>query len=98
MFSLKLVLKAKGVRKPAPSKHPGLAVANLKYTTNFVDTFYPTNNTFSLSEDKAGYAIGGGVEWRFAPHWLLRGEYLYLSFESINSTGTQNRRRKPSRH
>jgi len=66
----------------------GLAVANLKYTTNYVETFYPTNNTFSLSEDKAGYAIGGGVEWRFAPHWLLRGEYLYLNFESINSIGT----------
>jgi outer membrane immunogenic protein len=66
----------------------GLAVAHLKYTANFIDTFYPTNNTFSFSEYKAGYAIGGGAEWRIAPHWLLRGEYLYMNFDSIDGTGT----------
>ena len=59
----------------------GLAVAHLKYTANFVDTFYPTNNTFSFNEYKPGWALGGGAEWRFAQHWLVRGEYLYMSFE-----------------
>jgi outer membrane immunogenic protein len=66
----------------------GLAVAHLKYTANFIDTYYPTNNTFSFNEYKPGYAIGGGAEWRIAPHWLLRGEYLYMNFDSIDGTGT----------
>lgn len=66
----------------------GLAVAHLKYTANFVDTFYPTNNTFSFNEYKPGWALGGGAEWRFAQHWLVRGEYLYMSFDSVGGTGT----------
>ena len=26
-----------------------------------------------------GYALGGGVEWRFAPSWTLKAEYLYAN-------------------
>jgi len=74
----------------------GLGIAHIKYTATYTDTFYPspTNNsatasggTSTFSSDKAAFAFGGGVEWRVAPHWLLRGEYLHMNFGSINGTG-----------
>jgi len=65
----------------------GLAVANFKYNATYTDTFYPSVSTVSLSQTKAGYALGGGVEWRVAPHWLLRGEYLYMSFDKVSGNG-----------
>ena len=64
----------------------GLAVAELKYTSVFTDNFYPGNSTASLSETKAGYALGGGLEWRWDSHWMLRGEYLYMQFDNISGT------------
>lgn len=64
----------------------GLAVAHLKYNSTFTDTWYPGGSNVAISKDKLGYAIGGGVEWRVAPRWLLRGEYLYLNFDHIDGT------------
>jgi len=65
----------------------GLAVTRLKYTATYIDTFYPSTSINSFNATKAGYAIGGGAEWRIAPHWLLRGEYLYMSFSPVEGTG-----------
>ena len=65
----------------------GVALANVSYSANFVDTFYPTNNTFPFSRTKATAALGAGAEWRVAPHWLVRGEYLYMNFGSVGGTG-----------
>jgi len=38
----------------------------------------------SLSETKTrtGWTAGGGMEVMFAPHWSVKGEYLYRSFSS----------------
>ena len=33
--------------------------------------------TGSFSETRAGWTVGGGLEWMFAPQWSLKGEYLY---------------------
>jgi opacity protein-like surface antigen len=41
----------------------------------------------SLSQTKPGLALGGGAEWRIAEHWLLRGEYLYMMFDTIKGSG-----------
>src|SRR5262249_359016 len=49
----------------------GGAYSRLKYSANFVDTFYPTNNTFSFGNDAWGWVLGAGAEWRFADHWML---------------------------
>jgi outer membrane immunogenic protein len=65
----------------------GVAVSHLTYSANFVDTFYPSNITNSFSKDAAGWVIGGGVEFRLAERWLLRGEYLHMDFGSINGSG-----------
>jgi outer membrane immunogenic protein len=34
----------------------GLAVAHQSYSANFIDTFYPTNNTFTFGNTTAGFA------------------------------------------
>jgi outer membrane immunogenic protein len=42
-----------------------------------------------LSENNrwdAGWTIGGGFEWMFAPQWSLKAEYLYVDFDSISTT------------
>jgi outer membrane immunogenic protein len=44
-----------------------------------------TNNTDGFSQEighwRTGWNIGGGLEWAFADHWTIRGEYIYDSFE-----------------
>jgi outer membrane immunogenic protein len=66
----------------------GAALAHLKYRANFIDTFYPTNNTFNFSRDALGWALGGGAEARFAQHWLIRAEYLHMDFAHVSGVGT----------
>ena len=36
--------------------------------------------TISDSKVLSGWTAGAGAEWMFAPHWSLKGEYLYRSF------------------
>jgi len=66
----------------------GIAVTSEKYKANFVDTFYPTNNTFSFSRTIGGPVLGAGAEIRFADHWLVRAEYLYMQFDGVHGAGT----------
>jgi outer membrane immunogenic protein len=35
----------------------------------------------SGSHNIVSYAVGGGVEWAFADHWSVKGEYLYLGLQ-----------------
>jgi outer membrane immunogenic protein len=32
----------------------------------------------------AGWTVGGGLEWAFAPHWSFKTEYLYYDLGSLN--------------
>jgi outer membrane immunogenic protein len=65
----------------------GAAVAGLKYSTNYVDTFYPSNVTSLFSNDAVGWAVGGGAEWRVSQNWMLRGEYLHIEFDGFGGNG-----------
>lgn len=65
----------------------GLALATLKYNATYIDTFYPSVSSVSLSQTKPGLVLGAGAEWRVAQHWLLRGEYLYMSFDNVSGNG-----------
>lgn len=64
----------------------GLAVSNLRYSYGFADSNVPVfaNAATSLSSTKAGFAVGGGIDWQVAPHWTVRGEYLYVQFDSLS--------------
>jgi outer membrane immunogenic protein len=37
----------------------------------------------SLSDTRAGWTVGGGAEWMFAPHWSLKAEYLRYDLGSV---------------
>lgn len=40
------------------------------------------------SGTKAGWTLGGGGEWMFAPKWSLKAEYLYVDLGSRSATVT----------
>jgi outer membrane immunogenic protein len=44
----------------------------------------------SNSETMTGFAVGGGGEWAFNPHWSVKGEYLYVNFGGVSTTLTTN--------
>jgi outer membrane immunogenic protein len=41
--------------------------------------------TTSFGDTKTGFVVGGGVEWMFAPNWIVRAEYLYHQFSGSSS-------------
>jgi outer membrane immunogenic protein len=43
--------------------------------------------SFSSDEVKTGYALGGGIEWAFAPNWSLKSEYLYVNLGDNDFSG-----------
>ena len=65
----------------------GAAVAHLKYSTTYIDTFYPSTSVNNFSRDSLGWVLGGGIETRFWQHWMLRGEYLHMEFASPGGVG-----------
>jgi outer membrane immunogenic protein len=36
----------------------------------------------SESRTRAGWTVGGGLEWAFAPNWSAKVEYLHVAFEN----------------
>lgn len=40
----------------------------------------PSPVNASSSDFHFGFAVGGGLEWAFAPRWSVKGEYLYMDF------------------
>lgn len=68
----------------------GAAFAHIKFRQSFSDVCCtsPTPlTTFTTSSTKAGYAVGGGLEYAIANNWSLRGEYLYAGgFGSVGGS------------
>ena len=65
----------------------GLAVTELKYNNTFTDTFAAASENGSVSKTKAGWVVGGGVEYGITRNWSVKAEYLYMDFGSVSSTG-----------
>lgn len=38
------------------------------------------------NESHLGVAAGGGIEWMISEHWVVRAEYLFMSFGSVGHT------------
>src|SRR5262249_31313223 len=54
----------------------GLALTNVDYTTVFTDTFAAAHESNGKSGTEAGWAAGGGAEFKPGRHWSLKAEYL----------------------
>lgn len=69
----------------------GLAVTNIRYKENFFDTPpFPFGDieSSSVSSTRAGWTVGGGVEYALSNQWSAKLEYLYADFGSVSTTGT----------
>jgi outer membrane immunogenic protein len=64
----------------------GLAVTHVSYSSVFTDVETLLSSNASISQTRAGWAVGAGLEYRIAHNWSLRGEYLYADFGSISGT------------
>jgi len=62
----------------------GVAVTKLSHQSILADTF-GANENVTYSDTKSGWAAGGGIECAFLPNWTVRGEYLYVRFDSVSS-------------
>jgi outer membrane immunogenic protein len=66
----------------------GLAYGETKLQTAFAcATCVVPGNAVSLTDKwNVGWTVGAGVEWRFAPQWSVKAEYLYVDLGSISNT------------
>jgi outer membrane immunogenic protein len=65
----------------------GGAFGKVDYAANNFNGFtYATSVAFSKTQ--SGYVAGGGLEWKFAQHWALRGEYLFYRLNGASAVGT----------
>ena len=62
----------------------GLAVTNLNGAAFAFNDVLGTSEGASLSETKAGYAVGGGIEVGFGDRWSLKADYLYVDFNTVS--------------
>ena len=74
----------------------GLAVANLKSSYSFTDTFDTATESASISKTKAGWTVGVGTEYALMNGWSVKAEYLYVDLGSENTTSTNLRAGVPT--
>lgn len=68
----------------------GLAILNADYSQNFTNATGGVTGSGSSSTNatKAGWDIGGGLEWMIKPRWSVKAEYLYAKFNGFSTSGT----------
>jgi outer membrane immunogenic protein len=68
----------------------GLAVSNwqLNHTFAQIAGGGTTNGATSQTVTRAGWAVGGGVEYALINNWSIRGEYLHADFRTVSSSLT----------
>jgi outer membrane immunogenic protein len=66
----------------------GLAVTDLHTNNTYTDTT-PIGSAASWggTTNKAGWTVGGGLEWALSRNLSVKAEYLYLKFDSVNQAG-----------
>jgi outer membrane immunogenic protein len=66
----------------------GLAYAKFDRTLTVNEDAPATSTSFSTDRTRWGWTVGAGAEWQWANNWSLKGEFLYMRFESNNDTIT----------
>lgn len=46
-----------------------------------------SGNVTGYSNTRTGWTGGGGLEWKFAPNWTVKLEYLFVNLDSGGTTG-----------
>src|SRR5262249_26105356 len=68
----------------------GLALTSLNGDLLFVDSNGALQSARINNSLKAGYAVGGGVEWGVTSSLSLKADYLYVHFNGTAATETSN--------
>lgn len=75
----------------------GLAYGHVQTGVSFsgnipTTSIIPLNGSSAVSQSKtlAGWTVGGGLEWMFAPRWSVKGEYLYYDLGTVILNQTTN--------
>ena len=75
----------------------GLAVTKLEVGNTFSGfnfapgpTPAPTPGSSSQADTKAGWTVGGGLEWAIDRNWSLKSEYLFVNFGTVGTTARVN--------
>jgi outer membrane immunogenic protein len=67
----------------------GAAFAEVDTSDSAINLFNPAEFiTVSRSQTRVGWTYGGGVEWKFAPQWSVRAEYLFVDLGNFTATST----------
>jgi outer membrane immunogenic protein len=66
----------------------GLAVANLKASYLFTDTFAAANESAAISTTRYGWTAGAGGEYALLNGWSIKAEYLYVDLGRASTTST----------
>lgn len=63
----------------------GTAGIGFGHTRLTSSAFGPLGNFASTTSefDQFGWVVGAGLEWKFTPNWLLRGEWLHYDFGKV---------------
>ena len=66
----------------------GVALANVKYFDQncFGAPAAPSCNTGTISNTRAGWVAGGGVEWAVSGNWSIKGEFLHVDLGTTTNT------------
>ncbi len=66
----------------------GLAYGETKVGSSLVGPTFapPANVAFTSTGMSTGWTLGAGIEWRFAPAWSVKAEYLYVDLGSRTET------------
>jgi outer membrane immunogenic protein len=63
----------------------GVAFAQNNYAISATDSFgIASGNYSSMNDNRTGWTVGFGTEYRFDPHWSAKIEYDYIDFASKN--------------
>ena len=69
----------------------GLAFGNEHFGNVYADhTFQGAGDgseKASSSQTKTGWALGAGIDYPFAPNWIVSAEYLHIDLGSISASG-----------
>jgi opacity protein-like surface antigen len=77
------MLAARGNDHPGTSRSASTALQ--RYAAAFAAACWKSGPKSKLV---TGWTLGAGVEWRFAPAWSVKLEYLYVDLGNLNNTIT----------
>ena len=69
----------------------GLALTRLGVSNSFSDNVplgAGTAGSANASATKAGWVVGGGLEYALIKNWSIKAEYLFMDFGKVTATGT----------